>query len=243
MKIVTIIPAYNEERNIKDVIKGALKYSDVIVVDDGSVDNTSNIAKQSGAYLIKHKKNRGKGAAIKTGFKKALDNKYDIFILIDGDGQHNPDFIPALISKMGNADVVIGSRFKKDDPDNMPLQRKLSNKLTTKLVKFLTGYHITDSQSGFRSFSRDAARVFVDIPYDDYVYESEMFYQASKQKMVIKEEKISCSYKDEESYIKWINILRYIRFIFKSLLRKYQKKKYYFRFRSFIKAISRRINI
>lgn len=238
MDIVTIIPAYNEERHIEEVIKGALNYSDVIVIDDGSRDDTSNIVKQAGANLVKHEKNKGKGAAIKTGFKEALNNKYNIFVMMDGDGQHDPDFIPVLVSRMGNADVVIGSRFKNEDPEGMPFQRKLSNKLTTKLVEYLTGYHITDSQSGFRSFSYKAARVFIDIPYNDYVYESEMFYQASKHKMIIEEEKISSSYKDEKSYITWINVLRYIFFIFKSLLRKY-KNEYYFRFKSLIRANSK----
>lgn len=224
MEIVTIIPAYNEERHVKSVIEGALKYSDVIVVDDGSSDNTPDVAEQAGANLIKHDKNRGKGAAIKTGFRKAFDNKYSIFVLIDGDGQHNADLIPAMISKLDNADMVIGSRFKNEDPDNMPFQRKLSNKLTTKLIEYLTGYHITDSQSGFRSFSRNAVCAFIDIPYDDYVYESEMFYQASKHKMIIKEVKMQSKYEDQKSYITWINVLRYILFIFNSLLRKYKKK-------------------
>jgi len=238
MRIVTIIPAYNEEKTIKEVVEVALKYSDVLVVDDGSTDNTFSIANKSGSLVIKHDKNLGKGAAIKTGFKNALDNEYEIFVVMDGDGQHDPEFISALVSKMDDADIVIGSRFKGSDPDSMPVQRRFSNKLTTEIIKFVTGYHITDSQSGFRSFSISAARVFSDIIYDDYRYESEMFFQALKYKMVIKEQQIFCKYQDEKSHITWIHVLNYIIFVFKLLLRKYQNKGY-FSFKSSTKKNSK----
>ncbi|MGZ7209269.1 MAG: glycosyltransferase family 2 protein [Methanobacterium sp.] len=239
MKTVTIIPAYNEGSHIKKVVKGALKFSDVIVVDDGSSDETFNLANEYATMVIKHQKNQGKGAAIKTGLKKALTGEYKVFVLMDGDGQHNPDFIPDLASKLNNADMVMGSRFKNNDPGNMPFQRRFSNKITTKLIKFVTGYHITDSQSGFRCFSREAALAFLDIPYNDYIYESEMFYQASKQEMVIEETEISCDYHEEKSYINWINILKYTFFVFILIFRRYKEKEYYFRFKSFISGISK----
>ncbi|MGZ7135927.1 MAG: glycosyltransferase family 2 protein, partial [Methanobacterium sp.] len=156
-----------------------------------------------------------------------------------GDGQHNPDFIPDLASKLNNADMVMGSRFKNNDPRNMPFQRRFSNKITTKLIKFVTGYHITDSQSGFRCFSREAALTFLDIPYNDYIYESEMFYQASKKGIVIEETEISCDYHEEKSYINWINILKYTFFVFILIFRRYKEKEYYFRFKSFISGISK----
>lgn len=234
MKIITIIPALNEEKFINDIVERALTHSDVMVVDDGSTDDTFTKATEAGAWVIKHEKNLGKGAAIKTGIIKSLNCKYDIIVIMDGDGQHDPEDIPKLISSMVEADIAIGSRFKNNNPKNMPLQRRLSNKFTTKLIKYVTGYHITDSQSGFRSISNSAAQFFINIPYNDYVYESEVLYQASKNKIKIKEQQISCSYKDEKSYITWINVLKYIFFIFKLILRKLESKTYSFRFKSFI---------
>jgi glycosyltransferase involved in cell wall biosynthesis len=224
MKFVTIIPAYNEEKAIKSVVRCALKYCDVLVVDDGSSDNTYNLAKNTGAKIVKHEKNMGKGAAIKSGLKESLNNDYDVLVLLDGDGQHNPDCIPSFISRMDNNELVIGSRFKKGNPENMPVWRKLSNKITTNLIKFVTGYRLTDSQSGFRAMSRNAAGLFLDIKYDDYVYESEMIYRAAKHKIKVSEAPIPCTYGNEKSYVTKMHALKYALFIIKLLGRKLKTK-------------------
>ena len=197
MKFITIIPAYNEEKAIESVVKCALKYCDVLVVDDGSGDSTYVRAKSAGAKIVKHEKNMGKGAAIKSGLKEALNKDYDVLIVLDGDGQHNPDCIPSFVSNIGDNELIIGSRFKNGNPENMPVWRKLSNKITTNLIKFVTGYNLTDSQSGFRAMSRDAAELFLDIKYDDYVYESEMLYKASEHEIEVNEAPIPCTYGDE----------------------------------------------
>lgn len=220
MKLITIIPAYNEENNIKRVIEGALKHSDVLVVDDGSNDNTFNLAKRAGVNVIKHEKNKGKGAAIKTGLKAALEDGYDILILLDGDGQHNPIHIPLLVSCINDAGLVIASRFKEGTPSNMPIQRRLSNVITTRIIRFITGYKITDSQSGFRAISSNVARLFLDIGYDDYIYESEMLYRASKNNIKIKEVSIPSTYGVEKSYVKAKHALKYIIFILRLLIRR-----------------------
>lgn len=220
MKFITIIPAYNEEKAIKSVVECALKYGDVLVVDDGSDDNTYNLAKNADAKIVKHQKNMGKGAAIKSGLKEALNNNYDVLILLDGDGQHNPDCIPSFISNMDGNELVIGSRFKKGNPENMPVWRKLSNKITTNLIKFGTGYRLTDSQSGFRAISRNAAGFFLDIKYNDYLYESEMFYRAARHKIKVSEAPIPCTYGDEKSYVTKMHALKYILFIIGLLGRK-----------------------
>ncbi|WP_236950981.1 glycosyltransferase family 2 protein [Methanobacterium subterraneum] len=99
MRIITIIPAYNEETAILNVVKGVKKYSDVLVVDDGSTDKTAILAKNVGATVIKHWKNIGKGAAIKTGLKSAIEDDYDFMVLLDGDGQHDPQCIPFLLGE------------------------------------------------------------------------------------------------------------------------------------------------
>lgn len=213
MRLITIIPAYNEENAIGDIVKRAVKYSDVLVVDDGSSDNTFNYAKNSGASVIKHKKNKGKGAAIKSGLKKALDDGYDTFVLMDGDGQHDPENIPLFSSYMGKYGLVIGSRFIKNPPKNMPLARRMSNKVTTNIMKYVTGYNITDSQSGFRALSKGCARFFLDINYDDYVYESEMLHRAAKNQVKLKEIAIGAKYASEKSHITKLNVLKYIFFV------------------------------
>ena len=111
IEIITVIPCYNEEEAIKEVVNQALRYSDVLVIDDGSTDHTSKLAVEAGAGIIKHHNNLGKGAAIKTGLKKILNSDYRIIILMDGDGQHNPDCIPIIVSGIGKAKIIIGSRF------------------------------------------------------------------------------------------------------------------------------------
>jgi glycosyltransferase involved in cell wall biosynthesis len=220
MKFITIIPAYNEEKAIKSVVKGALKYSNVLVVDDGSTDNTFNLALEAGAQVIKHDQNKGKGAAIKTGLKASLDGKYAIFVFLDGDGQHNPDLIPLLTSYVNDAELVVGSRFKEGDPTDMPLERRLSNKITTSLIKKATGYRLTDSQSGFRAISSNIATLFLNIKYDDYIYESEMLYKASRNDIKIKEVAIPSTYNSEKSYVTKWHVLSYMVFVLKLFLMK-----------------------
>lgn len=220
MRIITIIPAYNEENTIEKVVDGVRKYSDALVIDDGSTDKTAILAKEGKAEVIKHDKNRGKGAAIKTGLNHAIRNDYDIIVLLDGDNQHDPRCIPRLLKGMDGVDVLIGSRFLNMPPQNMPLQRRLSNGITTHLIRFVTGYHITDSQCGFRVISKKAAPFFVDISYNDYVYESEVLCKASENKLVVREKPIECIYGNEKSYVKLRHVIHYIMFTLRLLVRK-----------------------
>ncbi len=220
MRIITIIPAYNEETAILNVVKGVKKYSDVLVVDDGSTDKTAILAKNVGATVIKHWKNIGKGAAIKTGLKSAIEDDYDFLVLLDGDGQHDPQCIPFLLGGMDGVDLLIGSRFLNMAPQNMPLQRRLSNGITTWLIRFMTGYHITDSQCGFRVISKKAAPFFTGISYNDYVYESEVLCKASENDLVVGERPIQCIYGNEKSYVRARHVLHYLMFTLRLLVRK-----------------------
>ncbi|NYB50995.1 MAG: glycosyltransferase family 2 protein [Methanobacteriaceae archaeon] len=220
MKIITIIPAYNEEKTIQKVVDGVKKYSHVLVVDDGSEDKTATLAKKGNARVIKHEKNRGKGAAIKTGLRYAIRNDYDMIVIIDGDGQHDPRCIPRLVEGMVGKDVIIGSRFMDIPPKNMPWQRRLSNGITTRLIRFVTGYHITDSQCGFRVISKKAAAFFVDINYNDYVYESEVLCKASENNLAVGEKPIECTYGNEKSYVRFRHVVHYIMFTLRLLVRK-----------------------
>ncbi|HHT19279.1 MAG: glycosyltransferase family 2 protein [Euryarchaeota archaeon] len=218
MKIITIIPAYNEEKTIAKVVEAVKYYSDVVVVDDGSTDQTSTLAANAGAYILNHSENMGKGAALKTGLNYAINCDYSKIVLLDGDGQHDPQYIPRLLEGINGADMIIGSRFLGVNPQNMPLQRKFSNGITTRLIRFVTGYPITDSQCGFRAISKRAAPFFVDISYNDYVYESEVLCKASKNKLKVDEMPIKCVYGDEKSYVHFRHVIHYVMFTFRLLL-------------------------
>ena len=220
MRTITIIPAYNEEKSIKNVAKRAQNYSDVLVVDDGSTDSTSSLAKETGAKVLKHKENKGKGAAIKTGLNYVIKKDYKMLILLDGDGQHDPRCIPELLSGIDSVDMRICSRFQ-EHPQNMSLNRKVSNKLTTHILRYLTGYKLTDSQCGFRVISIKSAPLFLDIPYNDYIYESEVLYQAAKNNLIVDERSIKCIYGEEKSYIKIWHVFNYIKFVLSRMINKF----------------------
>ena len=154
---IACIPAYNEEQHIQEVIKKSLPHVDkVIVCDDGSTDNTAKIAKDAGAIVISQK-NQGYGAAIATLFNYARKENAQIMITLDGDGQHNPDQIPLLTNAIitHNVDVAIGSRFL-DDTTHASGYRKTGIKIITSASNYGTNFKVSDSQSGFRAYSKDA---------------------------------------------------------------------------------------
>jgi len=156
MKIVIGIPAFNEEKNIAAILIKLKKTSQhIIVCDDGSNDLTSKIAEGLGAIVIRHEKNLGYGAAIKTIFLKAQEINADVLTTFDADGQHRIEDIEKVLEPIKNnvADVVIGSRFL-DNSQNMPKYRKVGIKAITELTNIAGGTKITDSQSGFRAYSK-----------------------------------------------------------------------------------------
>ena len=152
------IPAYNEEETISDLVKTAKQFVDkVVVCDDGSTDKTLDYAKQAGAEIISHKKNQGYGAAIITLFDYCRMQNADVMITLDGDGQHNPNQIPILLDTISqhNVDVVLGSRFL-DDSTISPGYRKRGIKIITSAANFGADFKVSDSQSGFRAYSKNA---------------------------------------------------------------------------------------
>ena len=154
------IPAYNEESKIGDIVKRSLAHADkVIVCDDGSTDDTAKVAKESGATVISHKKNQGYGASIITLFDRARQEDADIMVTIDGDGQHNPDQIQLLTNTLqeNNVDVVIGSRFL-DKGSTTPGYRKQGIKIITSAANFGADFKVSDAQSGFRAYSKNAIK-------------------------------------------------------------------------------------
>jgi glycosyltransferase involved in cell wall biosynthesis len=157
--IIAAIPAHNEERTIAKVVVRAMKHLDkVVVVDDGSTDDTATIAEQLGAHLLRHESNMGYGAAIQSCFSAARDLNSDALVILDADGQHNPDDIPKILAPIqaGEADIVVGSRFAGTDTSEVPSYRRAGLRLINEATNRIAKQKISDTQSGFRAYSRKA---------------------------------------------------------------------------------------
>ncbi len=193
-KVTAILPAYNEELCISGIVLGSKKYVDhVIVVDDGSTDNTAEIAKLAGAEVIKHFSNSGKGAALKTGFEAAKES--EIIVTLDSDGQHNPQEIHKLITPIinGEADIVNGSRYINGNKKDTPSYRRIGQSILDKITNLGSGLDVTDSQSGFRAFARYTLPAFR-FNCIDFGIESEMLTDAANAGLRIKEVEIGVRY-------------------------------------------------
>ena len=157
MSVIVGIPAYNEEKNIAVIITKLKKITDkIIVCDDGSSDLTSNVAEGLGAIVIKHKKNLGYGAAIRSIFLKAKNLDCKILVTFDADGQHRVEDVNKVITPINNgkSDIVIGSRFLDESEKEVPSYRKVGIKVITKITNASIKKQLTDSQSGFRAYSK-----------------------------------------------------------------------------------------
>jgi glycosyltransferase involved in cell wall biosynthesis len=192
--ITAILPAYNEELCISSIILSSKKYVDrIIVIDDGSTDNTVEIAMLAGAEVISHSSNKGKGAALKTGFEAAKTS--EIIITLDSDGQHNPEEIPKLINPIinGEADIVNGSRYISGNKKDTPSYRRIGQTVLDKATNLGSGLNITDSQSGFRAFAKHTIPTFR-FNSIDFSIESEMLVDAAIAGLRIKEVEIGVRY-------------------------------------------------
>jgi glycosyltransferase involved in cell wall biosynthesis len=166
MRPLVIIPAYNEERGIGNVIEGVrrdIPEADILVVDDGSGDQTAHKARSAGAAVARHPFNLGYGAALQTGYRYAMRNGYSLLVQMDGDGQHDPSCIPALLEplRQGRADVAIGSRFlasvKGQAPAaqyDVPLARRMGISLFRTITALIIGQRVTDPTSGFQAMQQ-----------------------------------------------------------------------------------------
>ena len=193
-KIFIVIPAHNEERYIGSVIAKARKYADnVIVVDDGSSDNTGKEASKNGAVVLSHVVNLGKGAALKTGCDYAIMEKADIIIALDADAQHDPKEIPNFVRALENADVALGCRKINR---RMPFVLRFGNWFIDETIKFLYGLRIRDSQCGYRAFTPYAYQK-LRWKSSDYSMESEMIARIGRKKMRYAEVPIETIYSDK----------------------------------------------
>lgn len=193
-KVAVLLPAYNEEVSIASMVLLSLQYADeVIVIDDGSSDRTSEVSRLAGATVLSHTTNKGKGAALKTGFKYAQD--YDIIVTIDADGQHNPSEIPDVIKPImeDRADIVNGSRYIAGKDTTTPTYRRVGQTVLDNAIYLASGVKLTDTQSGFRAFSSKSIEYFNFDP-NGFGIESDMLIEASVNKLRIVEVEITVRY-------------------------------------------------
>jgi len=196
-KTCALICAYNEEESIFDVIEKTKRYvKDVYVIDDGSTDRTREISLLAGARVLSHPANKGKGAALKTGFSHVVDKDYDIIITLDADGQHLPEEIPFFIDRISQGfDVVVGKR--NFSHKSMPIQRKLTNKIYSQILSMRSRTRIYDPQCGFRAFRREILEKLIKTSESrGFPYEVEMLLKLAGEKASIGWIEISTVYLD-----------------------------------------------
>ena len=195
--LCVVIPAYNEQGRIEQVVRGAKKFAhEVIVVDDGSSDETSNVAAGAGATVVRHAHNRGKGESLRTGFSYARARGYRTVIAMDADCQHDAEEIPKLLTafERSHADVIIGSRMRQ--PTGMPLSRQFTNRLMSAILSILVKKTCSDTQSGFRVI--DLTRMdALPLKARRFDWESEFFIRAVRAGMSVREVEIRSIYSVE----------------------------------------------
>jgi glycosyltransferase involved in cell wall biosynthesis len=219
--VAAVIPAYLEERHVGDVVRRTLlQLANVVVVDDGSSDRTTEEAKNAGADVIVHEQNRGKGESIKSGFRYWLDHGATYVIILDADGQHLPDEIPRFLSAAasGIGELLIGTRM--NDVREMPLVRRLVNRYMSRKISRACGQDIPDTQCGFRMVHRSIIPNLLGGT-ERFDYETEMLILASRAGCRIASVPVSTVYSDEVSSIHPVrDTLRFFK-----LMRRYRNTK------------------
>lgn len=220
-KIAAVIPAYNEEKHIADVVRRARqKLDNVLVVDDGSADKTADRAREAHAEVIVHEINRGKGETIKTGLRHWLERQFDLVIILDADGQHRPEEIDRFVGAALSADepkLILGNRM--NDVSSMPLVRRIVNHWMSQRISAVCGQKIPDTQCGFRILHRQLIPELLGgtARFD---YETEMLIIASRKGFRIASVPITTVYSDEVSSIHPVrDTLRFFK-----LMRRYKKR-------------------
>ena len=219
-KIAVLIPAYNASRTLSELTERLKNFSeprDIIVVNDGSSDETARIAEKSGVTLISHEVNKGKGEALRTGFEYVVRRGYDHVVTIDADMQHRPEELTLFLEKLrnGSEDLLIGTRdfsFK-----NMPFDRVLTNFVSSVILTLLSGQIIRDSQSGYRLISCQVLRE-IRLRCRKYDLESEILIKAGRKGFKIGQVPITTVYEGSKSFINpFIDTGRFIKICWRSL--------------------------
>ena len=199
--IVIGIPAYNEEKNIAKIIIELQKVADMVIVcNDGSSDLTGEIAEKLGAVVVNHSKNLGYGAGIRSIFQKSKELEADVLVTFDADGQHRIEDIQTVLDPLiqNKADIVIGSRFLENKNSKVPKYRKIGIKTITNITNTSSDLNLTDSQSGFRAYSKKVLQEIIPSEYGMGV-STEILIKASKKEFKIKEVPITILYEGDTS--------------------------------------------
>jgi len=208
LKICIVIPAYNAEATLGEVFSRIPRgdYHRIIVVDDGSLDSTAEVAREHEAELIQHEQNRGYGGAQKTGYKRALELGADIMVLLHADAQYAPEEMPELIEAAvdQNADIVLGSRALggRMIKGGMPFIRYVGNRLLTMIENLALGTNISEFHTGYRVYTANALK---SLNFEDYTdqfhFDSEILFDAKEKGLRIVEVPIGTTYAGEKSYL------------------------------------------
>lgn len=221
---LAIVPAFNEAGGVAEVVKSLLDQQvDVLVVDDGSSDATSQLAHEAGATVITLPTNLGIGGALLTGFRFARDNKYEFAFQCDADGQHSPEFVHRLLDPLrdGRADLVIGSRFAQGSND-YPVSgvRRIVMKILARTITRISGVRLSDVSSGFRGFGHRAIKVFADSYPNEYMESVEALVIAARAGLNIEEVPVSMSEREwgEPAANSWRAAVKTFRMLWSVLL-------------------------
>jgi len=216
LRICVVIPSYNESDTIGSLVKGVLgKNLDVLVIDDGSTDQTRAIAKGAGAEVLTNKQNEGKGASLNKGFRYAIDKNYDAVITMDGDGQHSPEDLPKFAEalKHSSADIIAGNRMSSSQ--GMPIIRWLTNKFMSYIISKVCKQYIPDSQCGFRLIKKNVLKK-LNLVSANYEIESETLIDAYRKGFKIESIPVQTIYAEQVSRINpLIDTIRFFRYITK----------------------------
>jgi|TARA_B100000315_G_C14586881_1_gene593504 hypothetical protein len=192
LNAIVIIPVFNEEGSLRGAISSVVElypHIDIVVIDDGSTDGSAEIARESGAVVLRHPYNMGYGVALQTGYKFALRHNYDTLVQMDGDGQHDPEGIRVLVEELKNDsyDIVMGSRFLNPYNYNTTFFRKVGIGIFRLLLHLLTGRHITDPTSGFQAMNRKVLELYIKDFFPCDYPDADLIVVLAKMRMRFKE--------------------------------------------------------
>jgi hypothetical protein len=212
VRVAVVIPAFEAAATIGDVVartRAALPTAQIIVVDDGSTDGTGEEGRGKGTTLVTHPRNRGKGAALRTGIARACSESAAVIVTLDADGQHPPADIPRLLEPIaeGNADVVLGARARKGA---MPVSRRFTNWLSASLASRIGGQPVSDAQTGFRAFTRGVAER-VRPGGDRYEYEANFLLDALRAGYRVASVEVPTIYGSRSHFRLWADTWRMAR--------------------------------
>jgi glycosyltransferase involved in cell wall biosynthesis len=219
-RTAAVLPAYNAAPHLESVLDGVgriLPREHIIVVDDGSTDNTNEIARRAGVVVVNHETNQGKGAALRSGARRAIELGMGYIITLDADGQHDPAEIPNFVenAERTGADVIVGNRM--DDRKDMPFIRIFANRATSAFVSLRTGQRVPDSQNGYRMLKTSIFQK-VRLETTKYDTESEILIKAAGIGGTILSIPVQTIYGSEASRVNpFVDTLRFFRMVFRSL--------------------------